>query len=48
MSEEQIIALLTETRDLQKQSLESRNLVLKKQEEAMELQKQHVTDLQKK
>lgn len=48
MSDEQIIALLTEIRDLQKQSLESRNLVLQKQQEAIDLQKQHVAEFQKK
>lgn len=34
MSDEQIIALLTEILDLQKQSLESRNLILQKQQES--------------
>jgi hypothetical protein len=48
MPEEQIIALLTEIRDLQKQSVENYKLALQKQQEAIELQKQHVADFQKK
>jgi cell division protein FtsL len=48
MSEEQIIALLTEIRDLQKQNVENYKLALQKQQEAIELQKEHVNDFQKK
>jgi hypothetical protein len=48
MSEEQIIALLTEIRDLQKQNVENYKLALQKQQEAIELQKEHVSDFQKK
>ena len=48
MSDDQIIALLTEIRDLQKQSAERYGLALQKQQEAIDLQKQHVADLQKK
>jgi len=48
MSDEQIIALLTEIRDLQKQSAERYSLALQKQQEAIDLQKQHVADFQKK
>ena len=48
MSEEQIIALLTEIRDLHKQNAESHKLALQKQQEAIDLQTQHVADFQKK
>jgi hypothetical protein len=48
MSEEQIIALLTEIRDLQKQNVENYKLALQKQQEAIDLQKQHVAEFQKK
>jgi uncharacterized protein (UPF0305 family) len=48
MSEEQIIALLTEIRDLQKQNVENYKLALQKQQEAINLQKQHVAEFQKK
>jgi hypothetical protein len=48
MSEEQIIALLAEIRDLQKQSVESYKLALQKQQEAIDLQKNHLADFQKK
>jgi CHASE3 domain sensor protein len=48
MSDEQIIALLTEIRDLQKQNVENYRLAMQKQQDAMELQKQHVADFQKK
>jgi hypothetical protein len=40
MSEEQISALLTEIRDLQKQNVENYKLALQKQQEAIELQKE--------
>ena len=48
MSEKQIIALLTEIRDLQKQNVENYKLALQKQQEAVDLQKQHVAEFQKK
>jgi CHASE3 domain sensor protein len=48
MSDEQIIALLTEIRDLQKQNVENYRLAMQKQQDAIELQKQHVADFQKK
>jgi uncharacterized protein (UPF0305 family) len=48
MSEEQIIALLTEIRDLQKQNVENYKLAVQKQQEAVDLQKQHVAEFQKK
>lgn len=48
MPEEQIIALLKEIRDLQKQNVENYKLALQRQQEAIELQKQHVSDFQKK
>jgi hypothetical protein len=48
MSEGQIIALLTEIRDLQKQNVENHKLALQKQQEAIDLQKSHVADFQKK
>jgi hypothetical protein len=48
MSEEQIIALLTEIRDLQKQNVDNYKLALQKQQEAIDLQKQHVAEFQKK
>ena len=47
MPEEQIIALLTEIRDLQKQSVENCQFALQKQQEAFDLQKSHVADFQK-
>jgi hypothetical protein len=40
MSEDQIVALLTEIRDLHKQNAENYKLALQRQQEAMELQKQ--------
>lgn len=48
MPDEQIIALLTEIRDLQKQNAENYKAALQKQQEAIDLQKQHVADFQKK
>jgi len=48
MSDEQIIALLTEIRDLQKQNVENYKFALQRQQEAIDLQKQHVADFQKK
>jgi hypothetical protein len=48
MSEDQIIALLTQIRDLQKQNVENHKLALQKQQEAIDLQKSHVADFQKK
>jgi hypothetical protein len=48
MSEEQIIALLTEIRDLQKQNVENYRIALQKQQEAIEFQKQNAAEWQKK
>ena len=48
MSDDQIIALLTEIRDLQKQNVENYKLALQKQQEAIDLQKKHVADFQQK
>jgi hypothetical protein len=48
MSEDRIIALLTEIRDLQKQNTENYKAALQKQQEAVELQKQHLTEFQRK
>jgi len=48
MSDEQIIALLSEIRDLQKQNVENYKFALQRQQEAIDLQKQHVADFQKK
>jgi hypothetical protein len=48
MSDEQIIALLTEIRDLQKQNVENYKFAVQRQQEAIDLQKQHVADFQKK
>ena len=48
MSDDQIIALLSEIRDLQKQSVENYKLALQKQQEAIDPQKSHVADFQKK
>lgn len=47
MSDEQVIALLTQIRDLQKLSAENYKLALQKQQEAIDLQKQHVAEFQK-
>jgi hypothetical protein len=46
MSEEQIIALLTEIRDLQKQNVENYRTALQKQQEAIDFQRQKSTELQ--
>jgi hypothetical protein len=48
MSEDQIIALLTEIRDLQKQSIENYKVAMQKQQDAVELQQQHVAPFQNK
>jgi hypothetical protein len=48
MSEEQIVALLTEIRDLQKQNAQNHKAALQKQQEAIDLQKQHVAEFQNK
>lgn len=48
MSEEQIIALLTEIRDLQKRNAENYERALAKQQEAIELQKKNVTEFRDK
>jgi len=47
MPEEQIIALLTEIRDLQRQNVENYKLALQKQQEAIELQKQNVNEFKR-
>ena len=47
MSDEQVIALLTQIRDLQKLSAENYKVALQKQQEAIDLQKQHVAEFQK-
>ena len=47
MSEDQIIALLSEIRDLQKQSVENYKLALQKQQEAIDLQKQNVSEFKR-
>lgn len=46
MPEEQIITLLTEIRDLQKQNVENYR-ALQKQQEAVELQKQNVSEFKR-
>jgi len=48
MSEDQIITLLTEIRDLQKPNVENYKLTLQKQQEAIDLQKKYVADFQQK
>ena len=48
MPDDQIIALLTEIRDLQKQNVENYQIALQKQQEAIDLQKKHVADFQQK
>lgn len=48
MSEDQIIALLTEIRDLHRQNVENYKLALQKQQEVIDLQKKHVADFQQK
>lgn len=48
MSEEQIIALLTEIRDLQKRNTENYERSLAKQQEAIDLQKKHVAEFRDK
>lgn len=47
MSDEQVIALLTQIGDLQKLSAENYKVALQKQQEAIDLQKQHVAEFQK-
>jgi hypothetical protein len=47
MPEEQIIALLTEIRDLQRQNIENYKLALQMQQEAIELQKQNVNEFKR-
>jgi len=47
MPEEQIIALLTEIRDLQRQNVENYKVALQKQQEAIELQKQNVNEFKR-
>jgi hypothetical protein len=48
MSEEQIIALLTEIRDLQKRNTENYERAIAKQQEAIDLQKQNVAEFRDK
>lgn len=48
MSDDQIIALLTEIRDLQKQNVENSKLALQRQQEAIDLQKQNVAEFKSK
>lgn len=48
MSEEKIIALLTEIRDLQKRNAENYERALEKQQEAIDLQKKNVTEFRDK
>ena len=48
MSDDRIIALLTEIRDLQKQHVENYKVAMQKQQESVELQKQHVAEFQQK
>jgi uncharacterized protein (UPF0305 family) len=48
MSEEQIIALLTEIRDLQKRNTENYERAIAKQQEAIDLQKQNVSEFRDK
>ena len=47
MSDDQIIALLTEIRDLQKLNVENYKLAMQRQQEAIELQKQNAAFVQK-
>lgn len=47
MSDDQIIALLTEIRDLQKQNVDNYKLAMQRQQEAIELQKQNAAFVQK-
>ena len=48
MSDEQIIALLTEIRDLQKRNAENYEHALAKQQEAIDLQKQNIAEFRDK
>jgi hypothetical protein len=47
MPDDQIIALLTEIRDLQKQNVENYKLAMQRQQESIELQKQNAAFVQK-
>jgi uncharacterized protein (UPF0305 family) len=47
MAEEQIIALLTEIRDLQKQNVDNYQQAMRKQQEAIDLQKQNVSEFKR-
>jgi len=47
MSDEQIVALLTEIRDLQRQNVENCKLAMERQQESIELQKQNAAFVQK-
>ena len=46
MSDEQIIALLTEMRDLQKQQVENQKLIMQQAPQEADFQKQRMADLQ--
>ena len=46
MSDEQIIALLTEMRDLQKQQVENQKLIMQQAHQEADFQKQRMADLQ--
>lgn len=46
MSDEQIIALLTEMRDLQKQQVENQKLIMQQAQQEADFQKQRMADLQ--
>ena len=47
MPDDQIIALLTEIRDLQKQNVENYKLALQKQQEAIDFNKQNALELRR-
>ena len=47
MSDEQIIALLTEIRDLQKENVENYKIALQKQQEAIDFNKQNAAELRR-
>ena len=46
MSDEQIIVLLTEMRDLQKQQVENQKLIMQQAPQEADFQKQRMADLQ--
>ena len=47
MSDEQVIALLTEIRDLQKENVENYKIALQKQQEAIDFNKQNAAELRR-